>query len=222
MPDTQDIPSPRERRRASAKRVREARAAQRQVVFEALAAGWTIEQIADLRKISPHCSPRGRPRARRTAADAPDRYAHLQVARLTKALRLADAAIDEGKLQAIAPLVKVVRELDRYHGLERSDATPAARAVVQSLASPPLLLTRLAPPMAVPSIELTLPGPARSQPCCKRPRRGARSCGSPCPRAGARCRRKRFRDRFARPSRNCEGGARGARRFAKAAQRRDG
>ena len=49
--------------------------------------------------------------------DAPDRYVHLQVARLSKALRAADMRIEKGDLKAVAPFVRVVAELDRYHGL---------------------------------------------------------------------------------------------------------
>jgi hypothetical protein len=48
--------------------------------------------------------------------DAPEDYARLQVARLTKALRCADVSLENGDLKAIAPFVKVVRELNLYHG----------------------------------------------------------------------------------------------------------
>jgi hypothetical protein len=87
--------------------------------------------------------------------DAPDRYAHLQVARLTKALRLADALVDRGDLRAVGPVVKLVAALDRYHGLgrlSRLTATPLAIAPPPEMASlpqpaPPLALTRAAPPL---------------------------------------------------------------------------
>ena len=46
-------PSGRTQKRLSAKARREAGAAVGQVVFDALAAGWLIEQIAELRKVSP-------------------------------------------------------------------------------------------------------------------------------------------------------------------------
>src|SRR5208337_4039595 len=71
--------------------------------------------------------------------DAPDRYVHLQVARLMKALRLADAALDSGDLKAIGPLVKVVNALDRYHGLAAlSSQPPAPTAVPCPPPAPPL------------------------------------------------------------------------------------
>jgi hypothetical protein len=47
--------------------------------------------------------------------DAPEDYARLQVARLIKALRCADVSLEEGDLKAIAPFVKVVRELNLHH-----------------------------------------------------------------------------------------------------------
>ena len=49
--------------------------------------------------------------------DAHEDYARLQVARLTKALRCAAVSLEEGDLKAIAPFVKVVREL-LYHGVD--------------------------------------------------------------------------------------------------------
>ncbi|WP_170153199.1 helix-turn-helix domain-containing protein [Roseiarcus fermentans] len=123
----------------------------RQVVFDALAAGWSIEQIAELRKVSPRTVRR---EVDRTLAerrlDAPDRYAHLQVARLTKALRVADDALDRGELKAVGPMLKVVRALDRYHPPEAPArvlmAPPAP--VAPALPAPPLQLTSAAPALA--------------------------------------------------------------------------
>jgi hypothetical protein len=104
-----------------------------------------------LRKVSPRTVRREVDRALdERRLDAPERYARLQVARLTKALRLADASIDEGELRAIGPLVKVVRALDRYHGL--ADAShgvlPGPAPAVPSLPAPPLQLTHADPPLA--------------------------------------------------------------------------
>lgn len=121
----------------------------RQVSFDALAAGWSIEQIAELRKVSPRTVRREVDRALdERRLDAPARYAHLQVARLTKALRLADASIDRGELKAIGPLVKVVRALDHYHGLfdVSRPSSPAPTAAAPALPAPPLQLTHADPP----------------------------------------------------------------------------
>jgi hypothetical protein len=144
----QNIPSPRAEARASARTRGEAKAAVRQVAVDAVAAGWSIEQIAEMRKVSPRTVRRemGRALAERRL-DAPDRYAHLQVARLARALRLADAALDRGELKAIGPLVKVVKALDRYHGLAaQTRAGLPASPTAAPLPAPPLRLTCLSPP----------------------------------------------------------------------------
>ena len=66
----------------------------------------------------------------------------LQVARLTKALRCADVSLEEGDLKAIAPFVKIVRELNLYHGVNVGAARPAPAALPEiAPTSPPLALT---------------------------------------------------------------------------------
>jgi hypothetical protein len=72
----------------------------------------------------------------------------VQVARLIKALRLAEAAVELGELKAIATYLQIVAALDRYHELGRgkpmtrrpTDAPPL------SLPVPPKALTLVAPP----------------------------------------------------------------------------
>ena len=78
--------------------------------------------------------------------DAPEDYAHIQVARLTKALRCADVSLEEGDLKAIAPFVKVVRELNLYHGVNVGPARLAPPAPPPDIAptSAPLALTHSA------------------------------------------------------------------------------
>jgi hypothetical protein len=49
--------------------------------------------------------------------DAPERYIHLQVDRLTRALRAADNCVERGDMKPVAPLIKLIGALDRYHGL---------------------------------------------------------------------------------------------------------
>jgi hypothetical protein len=85
--------------------------------------------------------------------DAPEDYARLQVARLTKALRCADVSLEEGDLKAIAPFVKVVRELNLYHGVNVGPARLAPPATLADIAAtaPPLALTH-SPGVAVTEI----------------------------------------------------------------------
>jgi hypothetical protein len=75
--------------------------------------------------------------------DAPEDYARLQVARLTKALRCADESLEEGDVKAIAPFLKVVRELNLYHGVNVGSARLAAPAAAPEIAprALPLALT---------------------------------------------------------------------------------
>ena len=148
-------PSKRAKARKAGSARRAAKVALRESAFEALAAGWSPQQIADARKVNVKTVRREIDRAlAERRLDSPDRYAHLQVARLTKALRLADAMVDRGEVRAVGPLVKLVAALDRYHGLgglAGLAAAPLAVAPPPETASlpepaPPLALTCAAPP----------------------------------------------------------------------------
>ena len=114
--------------------------------FKSLAAGFTYEQIAEASKVSVATVRRELDRAiAQWRLDAPDHYIHLQVARLTKALRLVDIRVDRGQLAAVAPLIAA---LDRYHRLQDAPK-PAANAPLAGppLPAPPLALTHAAPPL---------------------------------------------------------------------------
>lgn len=82
---------------------------------------------------------------------APDRYARVQVHRLTKALRVADYWLNCCELNAVAPMLKVVAELDGYHGL----AAPYRRLRPAAIAPGPAPhRAPLAPPQAVARLDL--------------------------------------------------------------------
>jgi thioesterase domain-containing protein len=149
---TEETPSPSNRAKArAATRARRARvAALRQGYFDALVSGFTPEEIAEATHANVRTIRREIGRALdERRLDSPERYAHLQVARLTKALRLADARIEQGDLAAVRPLTTLVAALDRYHGL-RAPCLPSPSAPLASLAlpPPPLALTHVAPPPA--------------------------------------------------------------------------
>jgi hypothetical protein len=76
--------------------------------------------------------------------DAPERYIHLQVDRLTRALRAADGRVERGDMKAVAPLIKLIGALDRCHGLN----------------SRPGRELRLAPPSDALAMHLALAAPA--------------------------------------------------------------
>jgi len=148
--------STRARVRAAASASRRAKAAFRESSFDFLASGYSLEQIADARKVSVRTIRREIDSvlaARRL--DAPERYIHLQVARLNKALRLTDDAIERGDLTAVKALVSVVHSLDRYHGLNQASPSCAngpfaALAPPASRALPPPALELLSAPAAEP------------------------------------------------------------------------
>ena len=135
MPNEPTPTSERARKRAVGKILREALIKRREMYFDLLVSGYSIEQIASHTKTSVSAVRRavGQALAKRRL-DTPEDYARLQVARLTKALRCADVSLEEGDLKAIAPFLKVVRELNFYHGVDvgRTLAPPPARQAAPS------------------------------------------------------------------------------------------
>ena len=139
--------SERARKRAAGKVHREALIKRRETHFDLLVSGYSVEQIASHAKKSPSAVRRavGQALAKRRL-DAPEDYARLQVARLTKALRCADVSLEAGDLKAITPFLKVVRELNLYHGVDvgrRPLASPATLPEIAPTAS--LLRSRIRP-----------------------------------------------------------------------------
>ncbi len=144
MPKQPRPASVRARKRAVGKILRDGLIKRREAYFDLLVSGYSVEQIAAHVKKSPSAVRRAVSQAlAKRRLDAPEDYARLQVARLTKALRCADVSLEEGDLKAIAPFVKVVRELNLYHGVNVGSARLAARAALPEIApeSPPLALT---------------------------------------------------------------------------------
>ena len=142
-----DQPKPlseRALKRAVGKIRREALIKRREGYFDLLVSGYSVEQIAAATSMSPSAVRRavGQALAKRQL-DAPEDYARLQVARLTKALRCADLSLETGDLKAIAPFVKVVRELNLYHCVHVGPARLAPPAMLPDIApsTPPLALT---------------------------------------------------------------------------------
>jgi transposase len=143
MPNESKPTSERERMRAAGKIRREISIRRREMCFDLLVSGYSIEQIAShtQKSLSTVRRTLGQALAKRRL-DAPEDYARIQVARLTKALRCADASLEEGDLKAIVPLLKVVRELNLYHGVNVGSARPEPLALPNfAPTSPPLALT---------------------------------------------------------------------------------
>jgi hypothetical protein len=159
MTEDQEPQSGRARIRGAAKVRKMAKLAWSQSSFDLLASGYTPEQIAEVRKVSVRTIRREIDSAvARRRLDAPERYVHLQVARLTKALRSADAALERGNLKAVLALVQVVIAMDRYHGLSEalkdrvSPGSSGPHELQAPVAAPPLkLFHAVSPPEEAPA-----------------------------------------------------------------------
>jgi hypothetical protein len=113
-----------------------------------MASGYSCRQIAKMVRTSVATVWREIDRAlAERRLDAPERFAQVQVARLVKALRLAEAAVELGELKAVATYLRIVAALDRYHELAAGSPSPRRSTEVPPLAppTPPKALTFAAP-----------------------------------------------------------------------------
>ena len=131
-----------------ASKARRAKAArEREAFFDLLASGYSHAQIAARTGVSVSRIRRAIDRAiSERRLDGPERYVHLQIARLTKALRVADEAIDEGKVSAVDPFLRVVAAMDRYHGLAPTPPAPSTSRIAPEI---PLALTHVVSPALI-------------------------------------------------------------------------
>ena len=158
---------------AGAKRRRATRRelAQRDLrLIEKLAAGVTIEEIAASEGIS--CKWARERKAAILAAraiDPPHEFIKLQIRRLSEAMLVAYSAVSGGNLKAVDQVIKVVRELDRYHGfgglsIPQSSARPPVAPPPLALPEPPAALAAPEPPAALPAREPEAADEAESEP----------------------------------------------------------
>src|SRR3984957_5639059 len=126
------------RRRRIAKR----ELAKRDLRFvEKLAAGATIEEIAASEGIS------GKWARERKAAllasrviDTPHEFIKLQIRRLSEAMLVSYSAMSLGDLRAVDKVIKVARELDRYHGFAPDRNAPNYAPLLAAAPPQPLAL----------------------------------------------------------------------------------
>jgi hypothetical protein len=119
-------------------------------LIEKLAAGVTIEEIAASEGISCKWA-----RERKAAIlaertiDPPHEFMQLQIRRLSEAMLVAYGSMTTGNVKAVDQVIKVVRELDRYHGF-------GSFSIPQSFAKPPVTqppLALLEPPAGEPAMD---------------------------------------------------------------------
>jgi transposase-like protein len=136
MADESGKVSKRARQREATRARRLATAERRQTLFELVVSGHSYEAIARETGLSPSALRRDVGKTIETRRiEAPERYVHLQVARIEKALLAADAAIERGDVRAVSQYLKVVAALDRYHGLAAA-LTPPEPASAAASATP--------------------------------------------------------------------------------------
>src|SRR5271170_3350961 len=144
-PTMNDDPAPHSKRadlRAGRKTRRKQQLALREAVFDMIASRYDYQVIAATLEISVATVRREFDRAiDERRLDAPERYARVQVARLHKALRVVDELVDKGDPKAVAPLIRLVAALDRYHGLAPARPAPETPSPPLALPAPPLALT---------------------------------------------------------------------------------
>ncbi len=149
MSDQERPPSEWALKRAAGKARRARLIERREAYFNLLMSGCSVEEIAKAMGMSASAVRRAVAQAIDAhRLDRPERYAKLQVARLTKALRSADAWLDKGELRAIEPYLKVVADLDRYHGLRDGPMRPTQPSRLPGTpraARPPLSPTQAHP-----------------------------------------------------------------------------
>ena len=115
---TNVIPSVRATKAVARRKRSEAKAELRGELLDLVISGYSHEAIAE--KLGLHVASVRRQVALALEArpvEAPHLYVALQTARLQKAVRVVDLAMEEGDCKAIAPLIKTLAALDRYHGV---------------------------------------------------------------------------------------------------------
>ena len=121
-------------------------------LIEKLAAGATIEEIAASEGISVKWA-----RERKAALlasrviDTPHEFIKLQIRRLSEAMLVSYSAMSLGDLKAVDKVIKVARELERYHGF---GAIPNPQSFPEAPVTPPPLAL-LEPPGAEPAMGWT-------------------------------------------------------------------
>ncbi len=129
--------SARARMRAAARERGQERARFSAEILDLVVSGYTYEAIAQELKLSVKTVRRATAKAiEKRRLDCGAHYVHLQVLRLTKAMRVVDLNLDKGDLKAVAPLLKVIAQLDKYHALGQ----PAPALPPLALPPPPLAL----------------------------------------------------------------------------------
>jgi hypothetical protein len=154
-------PEPPRRRRATKREL-----ARRDLrLVEQLAAGVTIEEIAANQGISLKWAKERKAAAlARRAIDPPHEFMQLQIRRLSEAMLVAYSSMSDGNVKAIDQVIRIVRELDRYHGFGQYPESRRFAAPAPVAPPPPLALPEPAAALPAPEAEPTTVGAASDPP----------------------------------------------------------
>jgi DNA-binding CsgD family transcriptional regulator len=137
--DSSPSPPRRDRSIPGRRRARAAKAARERRIAHLLNAGVTVDEIAANERLSVK---RMRNLVRETLArhqpEPPAEFVALQLSRLREALLVSYSAMGGGNLAAVDRFVKIVREMDRYHGFAPREmrSPPDAERLARPAPSP--------------------------------------------------------------------------------------
>jgi DNA-binding CsgD family transcriptional regulator len=125
LTESQSIPPRRDRSVEARHAARAAKAERERLILDSLNRGLSMAEIAARIGVT---EKRMRALVREIVArrsPAPEDYVAIQIGRLNEALGFAYAAMSADNLRAVELVVRIVRALDRYHGLAPSGRRPA-------------------------------------------------------------------------------------------------
>jgi hypothetical protein len=143
--DSPPSPPRRDRSIAARREARAAKAARERRIVNLLNAGVSVAEIAQSEGVT-HRRMRGivEEILARRAPQPPAEFLAVQVSRLSEALLVSYSAMGGGNLEAVDRVVKIVRELDRYHGFAGTGQPPRTEQR-RLAASAPIPLALAAP-----------------------------------------------------------------------------
>ena len=138
MPEPVEPARPRRDRSSAARRAaRQKRAAREAGIISLLNRGVSVAEIADRNGVGERAMRKSlRKLLARRAPAPPAEFLALQVSRLNEALLVAYGAMSPMNLEAVDRVVKIVRELDRYHGFAVEAAAPRPLSLPPPSAAP--------------------------------------------------------------------------------------
>src|SRR5271170_6137320 len=120
--ETAPLAVPRDRSVEAGRAKRQAKASRERRIMASLNRGVSVAVIAEWEDVGEkHMRALVRDILARRMPEPPAQFIAMQVSRLNEALRVSYDAMAGANLQAVDRVVKIVRELDRYHGLAAAE-----------------------------------------------------------------------------------------------------